>query len=136
MTLARDHQRQAKRLNRKLRNLEGKRVRAEQRRLNLVELGKTLIKTEIDGPEVDGKPTKVIQYELSAVVEQSAFNNPPHLTFAGMKRFRHHGIQGKSRPGNKELHAEAIVEDASRTFTKACDAAMSVPAVDGEPLTS
>src|SRR5208337_4192101 len=115
-----------KRLTRKLRNLEDKRVRAEQRRLDLVELGKTLLKTEVDGPEVDGKPTKVIQYELPPTVKAPAFNNPPHLAFAGMKRFRHHGIQGKLRPGNAELHKQAIVEDASRMFTKACDAAMSV----------
>lgn len=116
---------QAKRLQRKLRNLEGKRVRSEQRRLNLVELGKTLIAKEIDGPEVDGKPTKVTVYELPVVTEQPAFNNPPHLAFVGMKRFHHHGIQGKLRPGNPELHKQAIVEDASRTFTKVCDAAMN-----------
>ena len=122
-------------MTRKLRNLEGKRLRAAQRQSELVELGKTLIKTEVDGPEVDGKPTKVTKYELPPVVAAPAFNNPPHLSFAGMKRFRHHGVQGKLRPGNKELHAEAIVEDASRTFTKECDKATGVPAVNGEPLT-
>lgn len=135
MTLARDHQRQAKRLTRKLRNLEGKRLRAVQRQNKLVELGKSLIKTEVDGPEVDGKPTKVTKYELPPVVAAPVFNNSPHLTFVGMKRFPHHGPQGKLRSGNKELHGLAVVEDASRTFTKECDKAMSVPAVDGEPLT-
>jgi hypothetical protein len=126
---------QTKRLTRKLRNLEGKRVRSAQRRLDLVELGKTLIKTEVDGPEVDGKPTKVVKYELPEKVVAPAFNNPPHLSFVGMKRYRHHGLSMKNRPGNKELHAEAIVEDASRTFTKECDKAAGVPAVNGEPLT-
>jgi hypothetical protein len=126
---------QTKRLTRKLRNLEGKRVRSAQRRLDLVELGKTLIKTEVDGPEVDGKPTKVVKYELPEKVVAPAFNNPPHLSFVGMKRYRHHGLSMKNRPGNKELHAEAIVEDASRTFTKECDKAMGIPAVNGEPLT-
>ncbi len=125
---------QTKRLTRKLRNLEGKRVRSAQRRLDLVELGKTLIKTEVDGPEVDGKPTKVVKYELPPVVTAPAFNNPPHLSFVGMKRHPHHFAQGKLRPGNKELHAEAIVEDASRTFTKECDKAMGIPAVNGEPV--
>ena len=126
---------QAKRLQRKLRNLEGKRVRANQRRLDLIELGKTLIAKEVDGPEVDGKPTKTTIYELPGTVAAPAFNNPPHLSFAGMKRYRHHFASGKLRSGNKELHAAAIVEDASRTFTKECDKAVSVPAVDGEPGT-
>lgn len=103
-------------MTRKLRNLEGKRVRSAQRQSELVELGKTLIKTEVDGPEVDGKPTKVVKYELPPVVAAPAFNNPPHLAFVGMKRYSHHLVQGKLRPGNKELHAEAIVEDASRTY--------------------
>ena len=125
-----------KRLQRKLRNLEGKRVRSAQRRLDLVELGKTLIKTEVDGPEVDGKPTKVVKYELPERVVAPAFNKPPHLSFAGMKRYRQHSAQGKLRPGNKELHAQAIVEDASRTFTKECDKAAGVPAVNGEPIAS
>lgn len=136
MTTSKAAAQKAKRLQRKLRNLEGKRVRSEQRRLTLVELGKSLIKTEVDGPEVDGKPTKVVKYELPPTVAAPAFNNPPHLTFVGMKGYRHHGSQGKLRPGNSELHKLAIIEDASRTFTKACDAAMSVPAVDGEPLAS
>jgi len=127
---------QTKRLQRKLRNLEGKRVRSEQRRLDLIELGKTLVAKEVDGPEVDGKPTKMTVYELPETPVVPAFNNPPHLTFVGMKTYRHQFSSGKLRPGNKELHAAAIVEDASRTFTKGCDQAMSVPAVDGEPLTS
>lgn len=123
-------------MTRKLRNLEGKRLRAGRRQIELVELGKTLIEAEVDGPEVDGKPTKVTKYELPPVVAAPAFNNPPHLSFVGMKRYSHHFAQGKLRPGNKELHKQAIVEDASRTFTKECDKAMSVPAVDGEPLAS
>lgn len=138
MTLAATYQRQTKRLTRKLRNLEAKRLRAAQRQLELVELGKTLIKVETDSEtekNEDGTPKKVVSYELPPVVEAPTFNNPPHLAFAGMKRYRHQFMTGKGRPGNKELHAEAIVEDASRTFTKECDKAMSVPAVNGEPLT-
>jgi hypothetical protein len=135
MTLARTIQRLAKKLTRKVRNLEAKRVRAAQRQIELVELGKTLVKKEVPGPEVDGKPTTVTTYELPEVQAAPAFNNPPHLSFVGMKRYRHHGLSMKNRPGNKELHAEAIVEDASRTFTKECDKAMGIPAVNGEPLT-
>lgn len=76
-----------------------------------------------------------MKYELPEKVVAPAFNNPPHLSFVGMKRYRQHSSQGKLRPGNKELHAAAIVEDASRTFTKECDKAMGIPAVNGEPLT-
>jgi hypothetical protein len=122
-----------KRLHRNLYNLGQKIIKAEQRRLDLIELGKTLVKTEVDGPEVDGEPTKVVKYDIPGVTEQPAFNNPPHLSFVGMKRHPHHFAQSKLRPGNKELHGEAIVENASRTFTKECDKAMNVPAVNGEP---
>jgi hypothetical protein len=112
-----------------VRNLEAKRLRAAQRQRELVELGKTLIETEVDGPEVDGKPTKVKKYELPVERVIPTINISAHA-FVGEKMRRTHSLSMRNRPGNKELHAEAIVEDASRTFTKECDKAMSVPAVE------
>jgi hypothetical protein len=138
MTLARDNQRVAKkRLHRKLYNLGQKVVKAEKRRLALVELGKTVVTTyslsETEKNE-DGTPKQIAHYEFPPEPLNPAFNIPAHI-FVGEKMRKTHFLTMRNRPGNKELHAEAIVEDASRTFTKACDAAMSVPAINGEPLT-
>jgi hypothetical protein len=137
MTLARDNQRVAKKLTRRVRNLEAKRLRAVQRRNELVELGKTVVTTyslsETEKNE-DGTPKQIAHHELPPEPLNPAFNIPAHI-FVGEKMRKTHFLTMRNRPGNKELHAEAIIEDASRTFTKACDAAMSVPAINGEPLT-
>ena len=106
----RKQKQQTKRLQRKLRNLEGKRLRAAQRQIELVELGKTLIKTEVDGPEVDGKPTKVVKYELPERVVAPAFNNPPHLSFAGMKRYRQHWLRASCVPATKSYTRRRLLK--------------------------
>lgn len=46
----------------------------------------------------------------------------PALAFIGAKSYRHSGPQSKTRPANKELHAEAVVELHSRSHAVAMDA--------------
>jgi hypothetical protein len=37
----------------------------------------------------------------------------PRLTWLNGKQYAHHGAQSKTRPGNKELHAEANIANAA-----------------------
>jgi hypothetical protein len=37
----------------------------------------------------------------------------PRLTWLNGKQYAHHGAQSKTRPGNKELHAEANITNAA-----------------------
>lgn len=134
MTPERKAKQLKKREDRAVLNNARKIVAAENRRLALVELGKNLIKTEVPtGETVDGKPEMKTVYDLPPVINPPTISIP-HLVFAGEKRRKNHGLTMKNRPGNKELHAEAIVEDASRTFANEVTKALSGPAVDGVPI--
>ena len=49
----------------------------------------------------------------------------PRLSWLGGKTYPTHFASRKNRPGNKELHAAAIVEHASRTLATEIDKALS-----------
>lgn len=102
-----------------------KALRAEARGLALVELGKTVIETEVPtGNVVDGKPEtkKVLSFPPTGpknsrgrVKQPKEFQPSPFsstsLLWVGAKQHAHTGAQRKSRPGNKELHAAAIPDN-------------------------
>ena len=114
--------------NKELRNSANKykkELRAEARRLTLIELGKTVIETEVPtGNVVDGKPEtkKVLSFPPTGpknsrgrVKQPKEFQPSPFsstsLLWVGAKQHAHTGARRKSRPGNKELHAAAISDN-------------------------
>lgn len=127
-----------KRLDRKVGNTVRKGMKAIARTLALVELGKTLVpgkRTVITGyeeVEVPRQRRKVVT-PITEVKEvliapptgpkttrgrvkeprqfRSGYSNSTRLVWLGGKAFHQHGALGKTRPGNKELHTEANVEN-------------------------
>ena len=114
--------------NKELRNAANKykkALRAEARGLALIELGKTVIETEVPtGNVVDGKPEtkKVLSFPPTGpknsrgrVKQPKEFQPSPFsstsLLWVGAKQHAHTGARRKSRPGNKELHAAAILDN-------------------------
>lgn len=119
----------------------------------LIALGKALVKTET--PKVDengvaikdaeGKPEMEVSYDFPAYVKTTAdgsvkpikFDYRPkfqRLAWLSGKVFKQQGLSRKNRPGESKLHAEAIVEDASRAFAREVDKALApeVPVVPME----
>jgi hypothetical protein len=103
-----------------------KALKAEARHLTDIELGKTVIETEVPTGEFteDGKPVtkKVLDFPPTGpkncrgrVKQPKEFQPTPFsstsLLWIGAKSFKQHGTQRKLRPGNKELHAVAIPEN-------------------------
>lgn len=114
--------------NKELRNSANKykkALSAEARRLALIELGKTVIETEVPtGNVVDGKPgtKKVLSFPPTGpknsrgrVKQPKEFQPSPFsstsLLWVGAKQHAHTGAPYATRPGNKELHAAAIPEN-------------------------
>jgi hypothetical protein len=138
MTLNRQAKQRLARKDRKARNVAGKELKAIQRQRNLVELGKTLVAHD-ETTEVDGKPVTTKVYDLPPTgpkngrgrvkepQQMRAYNNSASLVWIGGKTHPTQGMQHKTRPGEKELHLEAIGEDGGRTFAKEVAKAQSVP---------
>jgi hypothetical protein len=98
-------------------------LRKEVRRQELVALGRTLVTKEIT-TEVDGKPVvetisifppegrKGTRGKVKQPREfRVSYFNSTALAFLSGKTFKHSGAHSKTRPGNKELHIAAQVEN-------------------------
>lgn len=106
------------------RNIAHKALRAEIRRKEMIELGKTVIVTEKE----DGTKS----YAFPPKQKQRGFSIPCLSHIA--EKTRKTGIPRKNRPGLKPEHTAALLEEASRSFAREVDKAMGIPAVDGEPV--
>lgn len=122
----------SKKQDRNLYNLGQKIIKAAKRKAALIELGKT-VETTYSTAE-DG--SQITHLDLPVTVRVPVEKSVPRLTWLGGKTYVHSGPQSKLRPGNKELHAESIVEDAGRTFAKEVDKALNPPPVvaEGTPV--
>lgn len=108
---------------RRVRNRAVKLVKAANRQAALVELGK-LVEVRYNTTDDGGTKTN---YELPATVRVPTEKSIPSLSWLGGKQYAQHGPQSKLRPGNKSLHSAAIIEDASRSFTKEVDKILNPP---------
>ena|SRR5258708_524972 len=108
----------------KVRNRLDKKTKAAFRLLAQIELGKTVVTTEVPtGEIVDGvAETKTV---LSLPEPKFRYVNPTRFGWLGAKTYPQQGLSRKNRPGNKELHSKAVVEDASRMFAKEVDRALA-----------
>ena len=114
-----------KKIARTANNRFNKQAKAYARSLALIELGKTVVETEVPtGNVVDGKPEtkKVLSFPPTGpknsrgrVKQPKEFQPSPFsstsLLWVGAKQHAHTGARRKSRPGNKELHAAAIPDN-------------------------
>jgi hypothetical protein len=122
-----------KKLERKEKNRLAKLAKAAQRQANLAMVGKLVFEREVTDPET-GDKSKVLDFppairtsldgSILPLADQR-FPNFPRHAFVGGKTFKQSYLSMKNRPGNHILHGEAIVEDASRSFAKAVEAAMT-----------
>lgn len=130
---------------RKERNRQAKVKKAETRKALAVMLGKTVVEKEVPtGNIVDGKPETKKVLEFPAYIKTSADGtplpfrgqqqNPPRLGWLGAKGFKQRLGGRKNRPGEKDAHALAIIEDAGRTFAKEVDKALAPPAEETVPV--
>lgn len=122
MPTAKEFKKLAKRLTRKSANVLAKAVRAEQRKAEMIALGKTVIVTEVDG---------VKKYAFPPVPPTPP--TPPRLQWLSGKTSKH-GNPSKTRPGRKPEQIQAFAENASRTLATEIEKATSVPTVDGTPV--
>lgn|SRR6266496_606848 len=111
-----------KRLDRNLVNLGRKIINADARLKADIELGTTVIVTEVDG---------VKSYAFPAAVKTVEPPTPNKLTWISGRVYRHADPR-KSRSGYKQEHGEALIEDASRSFAKEVTKALEVPVTVGE----
>jgi hypothetical protein len=109
-----------KRALRSLNNACAKLAKAEARREADIELGKTVIVTEVDGVKKYAFPPK-----------QKEPPTPPRLTWLGGKMYKH-GNARKTQSGHKPEHVAALAENASRILAAEVVKAMTpeTPAVD------
>lgn len=135
---------------RKARNQKHKAERKEAFKNMLIALGKALVKTEVPAvdadavaiKDADGKPVMETHYDFPAYIKTTAdgsvlpvkYDFRPkfqRLAWIGGKMFKQQGMSRKNRPGESKLHVEALVEDASRSFTREVDKALApeVPVV-------
>lgn len=126
-TLARTYARIAKQKDRRVLNVARKIVKAGARQAALVELGKTVVTTVVDGVETLALP------EPPKIVERLT---PPRLSWVGGKQFPQHGDSQKGRSGHGPEHKDGVVEHASRLFADEVTKALApdTPAVNGEPI--
>lgn len=106
MTEARTAKRIYTQTIRRLANAREKGVKAHLRKLGDIALGKTVVVTEVDG-------VKTYSFPPAPPVPPT----PPRLSWLGGKTHPQHNPQ-KGRSGYGPEHAEAISEDAGRTFAK------------------
>lgn len=129
----------AKKQARKERNRLATQKKAETRQKFLAMLGRTVVEKDVPTGEQneDGTPktNKVLDFpkyiKTSADGSPLPFkgqpSHPPRLAFVGAKTYKQQGGNRKSRSGEKYLHAQAIIEDASRTFAKEVDKILNPP---------
>ena len=65
---------------------------------------------------------------------RSGYGNSASLVFLGGKSFPHHGAQRKTRPGEKELHTTALIENAEFVPTPKPTLTPDIPVIDPEKL--
>jgi hypothetical protein len=133
-----------KKAARQAKNKAAKIVKAAARQAHLATLGKLVIEktVAIDIEAGEGVVTKTVP-DFPPFIATTAdgsikpFYNQPQsfskLAFIGAKTYKQQGLSMKNRPGNKELHGQAVVEDASRTFAKEVDKAMT-PVAEETPI--
>lgn len=135
-----------KKAERRARNQKAKFMKAVVNRQNMALLGKLVFEREVETDELneDGtqKTVKVLDFPPAIrtstsgqilPLKQRDFSIHPKIAGYGStsllpllsKGHKQSGFAMRTRPGNKVLHGEAIVEDASRSFTKAVDAALA-----------
>lgn len=139
-----------KKAARKKRNLERKAARAEAHKNLMVQLGRSLVKTEtpkvdeegVALKDADGKPLMETTYDFPPYIKLTADGSVKPIKYdfrqkvtklAWLNGKQSAGSRRKSRPGEPQLHAEAIVEDASRSFTREVDKALA-PVVPVVPI--
>jgi hypothetical protein len=134
-----------KKAARKQRNREAKLAKTIARQSNLALVGK-LVYDRVVGMdlETEGGPTEIKVLDFPPAIRTSRdgsilplknrSNDIPSriagygstsLLHVSAKQHRQHGPSMKTRPGNPQLHAEAVVEDASRSLAKQIDAALA-----------
>jgi hypothetical protein len=122
------------RLDRKTRNRAGKSLRAIERNDELVAFGKTLVPKEVPtGLLIDGVAQKKTIY-----VEQTIPRGPRGMygmtsrrdSFLSGKSFSQSNGGRKNRPGNKELHNDALVLNS--TFVPKPKPTPDIPVIDVE----
>lgn len=93
-----------KRANRARLNSFAKQQAAKTRQANLVELGRSLVKTEVDG---------VVRYDLPESGQVVAPPSIPRLSWLGAK-MRPQGDPRKSRSGHRPEHVSALTDNVER----------------------
>jgi hypothetical protein len=140
-------------------NKAAKVAKAAARQANLALIGQLVYEKEVPTGKVsvvstfaeDGTETKTTTPEMKTTLclppairtakdgsilplKQREPRSVPALAFIGAKTYKHHGAQSKLRPGNKELHGEAIVELHSRSLAVEIDKALNPPEAEGTPI--
>jgi hypothetical protein len=113
-TPARQAKQYSKWKDRRLYNTGRKIIRANDRQAELAALGKTLVEVEKDG-------VKSFVFPKAPRVPPSV----PRLVWLGGKQAKQQGDSRKNRSHFGQEHASAVVENASRTFTKEVDKALT-----------
>ena len=127
------------------RNKQAKTVKREIRQANLAVVGRLVFEKEVPTGETNEDGTQKTKTVLCLPpfirtasdgsilpLKNREPRSVPSLAFIGAKTYRHHGGHAKTRPGNKELHGEAIVELHSRSLAVAIDAVLNPP--EGTPI--
>lgn len=107
MTEARKFKSLAKRLTRATINEAFKDGKAAARKEALVELGKTVITTEVEG---------IKTYSFPPEVKSTEPPSSPRLAWLGAKQYVQQGNSRKNRSHNGSENAEASIEHAGRLF--------------------
>ena len=106
-----------------------KELRQKARQRELVQLGQTL--KAVESARVLGENDRMIDMTIEKIVDNNGVLPEPvrpsinKLTWLSGKQYVQAFADRKNRPGEHLLHAEAIVEDASRAFTKEIDKALT-----------
>jgi hypothetical protein len=117
---------------RKERNRLAKQEKAAARQANLALVGKLVFEKEVDGKKVLDFPPVIRTSADGSILPLPEHRHPSFArsVFVNGKTFKNSYISMKNRPGNSILHAEAIVEDASRAFAKEVDKILNPPKVE------
>jgi hypothetical protein len=135
---------------RKAANKAAKQKKAETRKQFMALLGKTVQETQVPVineetgvPETneDGTPKTTTVLDFPSYIKTAGDGTPlpfkgtpqqrpSSLAFIGAKAYPQQGLSRKGRPGEKYLHAAAVIEDASRTFAKEVDKILNPPPVE------
>jgi hypothetical protein len=130
-----------KKAARREKNRLAKIAKAAERQANLAIIGKLVFEKEVIA--ADG--TKSTTLNLPPFIKTSLdgsilplrdnrLGTALPLSFIGAKSHPHQGLSRKNRPGNKELHTDAIVENASRSLAVEIDKALAPPVAEETPI--